>query len=66
MREFARVTKTARTSLGELSAYCVLLVLGIRTGTRKSNGHNDSLCLLAMSELTTISLLAFAKKEESA
>ena len=44
----------------------MLLVLGIMTGTRESNGQNDSLCLLAMSELTTGSLLAFAKKEESA
>ena len=43
----------------------MLLILRIRTGTCESNGHNDSLCFLAMSEFTTISLLAFAKQEES-
>ena len=44
----------------------MLLILRIRTWTCESNGHNDSLRFLAMSEFKTISLLAFAKEEESA
>ena len=55
MEEFTPIAETARSSLRELPAYDIHLILRIRTGTSESNGHDDSLCLLAMSEFTAVS-----------